>query len=60
MIEEYLELIIKELGPTGLLICGLYILLGKHLKNISHHLNVINHEIGEIKMILKETLSNRG
>ena len=49
MIEEYMILIIQELGPVGLLIVGLYFILGKHLKKICEHIEVINHEISEIK-----------
>ena len=52
MIEKVVTLIIIELGPTGLLICGLYFLLGKHLQKISTHIEVINHELGEIKNLM--------
>ena len=52
MIEKVVTLIIIELGPTGLLICGLYFLLGKHLQKISAHIEVINHELGEIKNLM--------
>jgi len=54
MIEKILILIIQELGPTGLLICGLYLILGKHLKKISHHTQIINEELGEGKTIMED------
>jgi hypothetical protein len=54
MIQEIINQIIKELGPTGLLICGLYFLLGKHIQNISKHIETINEELGQIKNILRE------
>lgn len=38
-------LIIQELGPVGLLIVGLYLVLGKHLKKICRHIEVINSEM---------------
>lgn len=52
MIEEIVTLIIKELGPAGLLICGLYFLLGKHLQKMCGHIETINHELGEIKSLM--------
>ena len=55
-------LIIEELGPTGLLICGLYLSLGKHLKKISKHIQIINEELGQGKGIMqeiKEILKNK-
>jgi len=62
MIEKIMILIIQELGPTGLLICGLYLILGKHLKKISKHIEIINGELGEGKAIMheiKEILKNK-
>lgn len=54
MIENLLILIIKELGPTGLLVVGLYYILYRPLHSIMHSLSVINYEVGEIAKILKE------
>ncbi len=54
MIEKIMILIVQELGPTGLLICGLYLILGKHLKKISKHIQIINEELGEGKSIMEE------
>jgi hypothetical protein len=53
MIEQFMTLIIKELGPTGLLILGLYWLVGKSIKDIASHIKTINHNSTEIKDILK-------
>ena len=54
MIEDVITVIIKELGPTGLLICGLYFLLGKHLQKIGTHIATINDELGQIKDLLQK------
>ena len=59
MIDDLLVLIIRELGPTGLLICGLYLLLGKCLKRICSSLEIINKEIGEIRDALKEIVKGK-
>ena len=53
MIDTFLKTIINELGPIGLLIVGLYFVLGKHLKEISYHIKVINLEIGRLEEALK-------
>lgn len=53
MIERFMILIIQELGPAGLLIVGLYFILGKHLKKICNHIAVINDEIGKIQEVIK-------
>jgi len=37
------EQIIKELGPIGLLVVGLYYVLGQHMKKICKHLEHLNH-----------------
>jgi len=49
MIEEAMKIIISELGPTGLLIVGLYFLLLKPLRNMCSHIEIINSETGEIR-----------
>jgi len=41
MIEKICILIIEELGPTGLLVVGLYIVLGKPLRKIADHVATI-------------------
>ncbi len=43
MIDAFLKAIVNELGPLGLLIIGLYWVLGKHLKKISNCIERINH-----------------
>ncbi len=59
MIDDLLIIVIKELGPTGLLICGLYLLAGKHLKKMCHSLEIINHELGEIRDLLAKSLKGK-
>lgn len=54
MIEKFMILIIQELGPTGLLICELYLILNRHLKKMADHIGTINGEVGEIGLNLKE------
>lgn len=53
MIELVIQTIIRDLGPTGLLVVGLYFIAGQYLKKISTHLYTINHELGEIRDLLK-------
>ena len=43
MIEKFMILMIQELGPTGLLIIGLYLILGKHIKKLTTHVATMNH-----------------
>lgn len=54
MIEEVLKTIIDELGPTGILVCGLYFILHKPLNKMAHHIKMINDELGEIIKHLAE------
>ena len=56
MIEEICILIIKELGPTGLLVVGLYIVLGKPLKKIADHVATINDEGTKIIELLNRVI----
>jgi hypothetical protein len=56
MIQKCLEAIVNELGPTGLLVIGLYFLLYKPLTKMSRSLSTINHELGAILTILKTTI----
>lgn len=53
MFEKIMELIVKDLGPTGLLIVGLYFVLGRHITKICQHIAVINNEIGKINESIK-------
>lgn len=53
MIEQVCHQIVTDLGPTGLLILGLFVVIGIPLRNISSHIAIINHEIGEIITLLK-------
>lgn len=53
MIETLLNKIITELGATGLLVVGLYFILNKPLASMAKHIEIINHEIGEIIVLLK-------
>ena len=48
MIEKLCIMIIEELGPTGLLVVGLYIVLGRPLKKIADHVANINDEGSKI------------
>jgi hypothetical protein len=54
MIEKFMTMIIQELGPTGLLILGMYWIFQKHLKCMCDHIIVMNHEMGEIRDLIKE------
>ena len=48
MIELLLKTIIDELGATGILVCGLYLILHKPLNKMAHHIKMINDELGVI------------
>jgi len=54
MIEALLNKIITELGATGLLVVGLYFILNRPLASMAKHIETINHEIGEIIVLLKK------
>ena len=59
MIEQLLNTIVSELGPTGVLVAGLYFLLLKPLQKMCLHIETINHETGEIRdaiLALKSSL----
>ena len=56
MIEKFCILIIEELGPTGLLVVGLYIVLGKPLKKIADHVAIINGEGTKIIELLNRVI----
>jgi len=57
MIEDFCTAVIKELGATGVMVLGLGWVLIKVGKELSKPLTVINHEIGEIRDLLKELLT---
>jgi len=53
MIEKVIATIIQEFGPVGLLVIGLYWVLGRQLEKIEMRLHTINEEIGFIGEMLK-------
>ena len=55
MVEQGIcQQIINELGPVGLLVAGLYWIIGKQLAEIAKHIAKINDETGQIVEVLKE------
>ena len=54
MIEDFLTAVVKELGATGVLLLGLTVLLLHISREISTPLKTINHEIGEIRDLLRD------
>jgi len=54
MIELFCKAVVNELGATGLLVLGLYLILYNPMRSIAHSLCVINFEVGEILRTLKE------
>lgn len=53
MIDTFLKVIVSELGPTGLLIIGVYYVLGQHLKKISRCIEQINHNTTKLTEIVE-------
>ena len=53
MIDTFLKETIRELGPTGLLVIGLYYILNKAADKIAQRLLIINHELGQIRDLLQ-------
>jgi hypothetical protein len=53
MIDYILKMIINELGPIGLLVLGLYWILGQHLKRISKSIATINHNTTKLIEIVE-------
>lgn len=43
MIERVIENIVKDLGSTGLLLIGLYVIVLKGVKCLAKHIEQINH-----------------
>lgn len=60
MIEKILLAIIQDLGATGVLVCGLYYVLGKPLYAMAKSLSVINGELGDVVRILTEIKNQEG
>lgn len=54
MITHLLKSILAELGPVGLLVLGLYFVMGQHLKKIAKHVEIINKETGNLRDALKD------
>lgn len=54
MFELIITVIIQELGPTGLLILGLYWVIGKYLRSIACGVRVINHNTTKMAATLEE------
>lgn len=54
MFETFLKTAIDELGATGILVCGLYLLLYRPLTKIATHIQNINDELAELLKWLKE------
>jgi hypothetical protein len=59
MIEKFLTLIIKELGPTGLLIVGLFFLFDRNTRNICACIKAINEELSQIIFLLNQLLNKK-
>lgn len=61
MIEHFCQQIVRDLGPTGLLVLGLYWALGRPLSRMARHLSKINDEIGEvIKLLIRIEAKKNG
>jgi len=58
MIEQFCIIIIKELGATGLLIMGLYWVIGKYLKKLSGNVETLNHNSTEMLRLIKDYTQN--
>ena len=52
--QKIIETIIRELGPAGLLICGLYLIGGKHAATIDTHLKKINEQLDNLTDALRQ------
>jgi hypothetical protein len=58
LIGWVLKVMINELGPIGLLVVGLYWVLGQHLKKISNCIEKVNHNTTKLAEII-EHCTNR-
>ena len=54
MIENFCNLVIENLGATGLLVLGLYFVLTRPLRSMAKSLDIINHELGVIVQLLEK------
>jgi len=43
MIEKFLQQIIAEFGPVGVLLLGIFWIFGRHLGKICDHIETLNH-----------------
>lgn len=43
MIEKWLQSIVHEFGPTGVLIIGLYFVFTRSMNKIAGHIETMNH-----------------
>lgn len=59
MIEIFLTNLIRELGATGVLIVGLYLILYKPIRKSAESLAIINQELGEIIGLLRTALKEK-
>jgi hypothetical protein len=56
MIQTFCEQLIKELGPTGLLIVGLYGIIYMPLRDAARSLKKINEELSEVITLIREQI----
>lgn len=56
MIMQCIDKLISELGPTGLLILGLYGILYWPIRDAARSLKTINEELGQIILLIKEQI----
>lgn len=56
MLEAFAQKLIEELGATGILLLGLAGIMIHVAREISRPLRIINHEIGQIRDLLKEAV----
>ena len=54
MIENFIKCLIEELGATGIMLLGLFVIMIHVAREISAPLKTMNKEIGEIRDLLKE------
>jgi len=52
MTEKIIQTLVADLGPTGILVVGLYLALGRPLAKMARHLAHINDEVGAIINLL--------
>ena len=57
--QKLLETIISELGPAGLLICGLYLIGGRHAATIDAHLKKITEQLENLTDALRQAVDHK-